>query len=698
MRREMSVLVIAVAGGSLLFSAAHQRPAGKEKEVTRQDQAVKQDPAVKEVSDALDRHLLDSIIPLEEVQAFISSHIPPMPEVRTIGEWEQYAQRARAQALERAVFRGEAARWRELPTRPVWGETIAGGPGYRIKKVRYEAVPGLWIPALLYEPTVFKEQKVPVSLAVNGHDKNGKFADYKQIRCINQAKRGMIVLNMEYLGMGELTGPDFDHGRMNQIDLCGTSGVATFYLAMSRGLDILLAQEHADPARVAVQGLSGGGWQTITISAFDTRVTLTNPVAGYSSLQTRVRYGPDLGDSEQNPVDLETVVDYSQMTALLAPRAALLTYNFKDNCCFKADHALPPLVGAAEPIYQLYGKPERLRTHVNHDPGNHNYGLDNRQQFYGMLKDFFFPNRSDVNATEIPSEKEVKTADDLKVGVPADNLNFNTLARRLADPLPRDAAIPTLPTERPAWLERRRALLRETVHAHTWDLAEMAVGAEKVGPWNETDYWLRIGGQWTVPAIELAPATSKGNGTVIVLADGGRVKAADEVTRLLKKGERVLVVDLFYFGESKIRLHPDLFAIAVSSVGERPLGIESSQLAAIARWLDKKHKAPPRIVAIGPRSSLIAIVAAALEATAIGELDLQRPLNGLKDVIEKNMTLEQAPELFCFGLLERFDMPQLCDVVATRSIRVTGLLDDLWPGDKSQVKSPKSKTKGGSKN
>jgi len=694
MGRGLTVLVAAVAGGSLLFSAAHQRAA--EKKGVKQDQTIKQDQTVKEVWDALDRHLLDSIIPLEEVQAFISSHIPPMPEVRTIGEWEQYATRARAQALERAVFRGEAARWRERPTRPVWGETIAGGPGYTIKKLRYEAVPGLWIPALLYEPTVFKEQKVPVSLAVNGHDKKGKFADYKQIRCINQAKRGMIVLNMEYLGMGELTGPDFDHGRMNQIDLCGTSGVATFYLAMSRGLDILLAHEHADPARVAVQGLSGGGWQTITISAFDTRVTLTNPVAGYSSLQTRVRYGPDLGDSEQNPVDLETVVDYSQMTALLAPRAALLTYNFKDNCCFKADHALPPLVGTAEPIYQLYGKPDHLRTHVNHDPGNHNYGLDNRQQFYGMLKDFFFSARSDVNATEIPSEKEVKTADELKVGVPADNLNFNTLARRLADTLPRDPAVPTVPAERASWLERRRALLRETVHAHTWDLAEMAVGGEKVGPWNETDYWLRIGGLWTVPAIELAPVTPKR--TVIVLADGGRVKAADEVTRLLKNGDRVLAVDLFYFGESKIRLHPDLFAIAVSSVGERPLGIESSQLAAIARWVNKKHKAPPRIVTIGPRSGLIALVAAGLEATAIGELDLHQPLNGLKDVIEKNMTLEQAPELFCFGLLEHFEMPQLCDVVATRSIRVTGLLDDLPPGGKSAVKGPKSKAKDGSQN
>ncbi len=650
----MIALAAAVTAGAILFSAAHPRVGN----------SAEHDPAVKKVADALDRHLIDSTIPLEEVQAFIAGRIPPMPEVHTLAEWERYAQSARSRALEKSVFRGEAAHWREQPTHPVWGDRIAAGPGYTIRKVRYEAVPGLWIPALLYEPTTFKEKKVPVSLAVNGHDANGKFADYKQIRCINQVKRGMIVLNMEYLGMGELKILDFDHRRMNQVDLCGTSGVATFYLAMSRGLDILLAHEHADPTRVAVQGLSGGGWQTITISAFDTRVTLTNPVAGYSSLQTRVRFGPDLGDSEQNPVDLETVVDYSQMTALLAPRAALLTYNFKDNCCFKADHALPPLVGAAEPVYQLYGKADHLRTHVNHDPGTHNYGLDNRQQFYRMLKDFFFADRADVTAKEIASDSEVKTADELKVSVPADNLNFNTLARKLAASLPRDATIPTAASELTAWQERRRTQLRAIVHAHDWDVADIPVATAETGPWHETDHWLRIGDRWTVPAIELAPANPRD--TVIVLADGGRTKAAEEVTRLLKGRERALAVDVFYFGESKIRLHDDLFAIALASVGERPLGVESSQLAAIARWVRKRDGQAPRILAVGPRSSVIALVAAALEPAAIGKLALRNPPKSLKDVIEKNMTFDQAPELFCFGLLERFDMPQLSALASQR--------------------------------
>src|SRR5436309_9324288 len=134
--------------------------------------------------------------------------------------------------------------------------------------------------------------------------------------------------------MGQLRSPGYTHYRMNQLDLCGTSGLAPFYLAMSRALDVLLALPGADRERVAVSGLSGGGWQTIFVSSLDPRVTLSNPVAGYSSFRTRVRFVTDLGDSEQTPCDLASVADYTHLTAMLADRAALLTFNSKDNCCF----------------------------------------------------------------------------------------------------------------------------------------------------------------------------------------------------------------------------------------------------------------------------------------------------------------------------------------------------------------------------
>src|SRR6185437_16185207 len=123
----------------------------------------------------------------------------------------------------------------------------------------------------------------------------------------------------------------------------------------------------------------------------------------------------DLGDSEQTPVDLATVTDYALMTAMLAPRGALLTFNAKDNCCFASDHALTPLLDAASPIYRLFGKEANLRAHVNHDPGTHNYLKDNRQALYRMLGDQFYPGQADYSADEIPSDAEIKTVDQLRV-------------------------------------------------------------------------------------------------------------------------------------------------------------------------------------------------------------------------------------------------------------------------------------------
>src|SRR5688572_10468195 len=301
---------------------------------------------------ALAREIVGPRTSIEELQAYLEARIPAMPAFENAAEWRAHADRMRRDVLDRVVFRGEAAAWRDYAFRVEEKEEIAG-PGYRIRKLRYEAVPGLWIPALLYLPEKL-EGRVPVHLAVNGHDGAGKAAGYKQTRCVNLVKRGMIVLNVEWLGMGQLRGPDNGHYLMNQLDLTGTSGLAPFYLSMKNGLDLLLAHPNADPARTAVHGLSGGGWQTIFFSSLDPRVVLANPVAGYSSFRTRVRHLKDLRDSEHTPTDQATVADYAHLTALRAPRPTLLTFNGKDNCCFESTYALQPLLDAARPAFRAF--------------------------------------------------------------------------------------------------------------------------------------------------------------------------------------------------------------------------------------------------------------------------------------------------------------------------------------------------------
>jgi dienelactone hydrolase len=618
------------------------------------------------VQEALAREIIGPHQAMLEVQDYLEPKVPRMPADLTQVEWEKQAARLRKDVLDKVVFRGEAPAWRDAKIKVEWLDTINGGPGYKIKKLRYEALPGLWIPALLYEPEKLTG-KVPVHLAVNGHDGNGKAAVYKQTRCINLAKRGVISLNVEWLNMGQLKGENFAHSRMNQLDLCGTSGLAPFYLSMTRGLDVLLALPNADPERVAVSGLSGGGWQTIFISSLDTRVKLCNPVAGYSSFRTRVRHLKDLGDSEQTPCDLATVADYTHLTAMMAPRPTLLTYNAKDDCCFEAGYALPPLMDAASPVFKLFGKEKALRSHVNHDPGTHNFEQDNRQALYKMVGDFFFPDDKKYSADEIACKDEVKSKDDLSVEMPERNENFNSLALTLAKSLPRNADLPAEAEAARKWQQTAREKLRQVVKAKDYTAKGTQVGnSEKEG--RKATFWkLKIGDSWTVPVVELTAGESKK--TAILLNDAGRKADPVNAERLLKAGYRVLAVDLFYFGESKIEQRDYLFALLMAAVGDRPLGIQASQLAAIARWSAAEHKTDSvTVVAVGPRLSTVALVAAGLEEKAISGLELHGALGSLKEVIEKNRSVEQMPEMFCFGLLEAFDVKQLTALAAPRPV------------------------------
>ena len=598
-----------------------------------------------------------------------------MDSYKSVAEWEATARRLRQQVLDGVVFRGQAAAWRRTPLRVEWLTTIPGGPGYRIKKLRYQALPGLMIPALLYEPEKLAG-RVPVVMNVNGHaGPPGKAVPYKQIRCINQAKRGMLALNVEWLGMGQLDTPGYQHGCMNQLDLCGTSGLAPFYLAMERGLDVLLSLDHADPQRVAVAGLSGGGWQTIFISSLDPRVTLANPVAGYSSFRTRAYNLSDLGDSEQTPCDLATVADYTHLTAMRAPRPTLLTFNAKDDCCFRPDHALRPLLDAAAPVFRLYGKESALRHHINNDPGTHNFEIDNRQAFYRMLGDFFYPGDKRFDPKEIPSDKEVKSPKELDVPLEK-NEDFNTLARTLAKNLPRDAALPSNAADAKAWRQTRRGELRKLVRSRDYSLHAIEVSPRPQageGPGTRgvkaTFRRFLLDGEWTVPAVELVRGNPQR--TAIVLADAGRASAAVETARLLAGGHRVLAIDPLGLGESALAQPSQryLFPLLGGAVGERPLGIQAGQIAAIARWAQKRYDGSVVLVSAGVRSSMAALVAAGIEERAIGELELHGSLGSLQEIIESNWQYEKAPELFCFGLLERFDVKQLAALVAPRPVK-----------------------------
>jgi len=627
-----------------------------------------------------------------ELRRFCTPRITEFAPVTDPAAWPQRAAALRDEILRKAVLRGAGDDWRQGPVRVEWFDEVAGGPGYTIRKLRYEAVPGLWIPAILYQPTGVTGPR-PVFLNVNGHDPVGKAADYKQIRCLQLAKRGIVVLNPEWLGMGQLRGAGYLHGEMNQLDLVGTSGLAPFYLAMSRGLDLLLGLPDVDPTRVGVSGLSGGGWQTIVLSALDTRVTLCNPVAGFSSLKTRMVSLMDLGDSEQTPVDLATVADYTHLTALLAPRPALLTYNLTDNCCFQARDALPPLLATARPLYRLLGADQNLRYHINAEPGDHNFGLENREALYAMVGVHFFDGARDYPVRELPMDNELKTPAELTVPLPEANATFGSLARGLAADLPRGRV----------WTQGGEACRRWQPAAHkalgellqdrwkTQPVVAAPMGTAEQSGITVRTWQLGTGDLPTLPVIELVPAQPQG--CVVLAGDLGKGSLVEQTGEWLRKNWRVCLCDPVFIGENAQGPRNYLFALVAGSVGARPAGLQGAQLAAVARWRQTIAPAEPLELAVyGPRIGLAALLSQGWLRAEGSDADpaaadtpkkpapprgwsrvvLHDPLWSLHEVLERNRRFEELPEAFLPGLLQQFDMVDLAALVWPVPVEVRG--------------------------
>ena len=307
------------------------------------------------LTEILREEILAPQVALHELRQHIVARVPKPPAPRSAAEWTESARELRQKLLADVVFHGWPREWVEAEPR---FEEMGGveGAGYRIRKLRYEIVPGFWSAALLYEPSG-KASRRPAILNVNGHvGAPGKTVEYKQKRCITLAKNGILALNLEWMAFGELQAQGNSHWYAPHLDLVGAHELGLFYLAMRKGLDYLHQHEGVDPERIGMTGLSGGGWQTIVLSALDERVRATAHVAGYNGMGAKAvarAYG-DTGDPEQSATDLFATADYTHLTAMLAPRPALLAFNAEDNCCFRSGMVEPAIGPTARAVYALY--------------------------------------------------------------------------------------------------------------------------------------------------------------------------------------------------------------------------------------------------------------------------------------------------------------------------------------------------------
>src|SRR5271169_3856863 len=334
----------------------------------------------------LKQEILPPAVAQYQLRQYILQRIAHISPPSSAPEWTAESKRLREKILSEVVFHGWPKEWVNAPARFEEVAVIPGN-GYRMRKFRYEIVPGLQSVAILYEPLNL-HGKVPAILNTNGHvGPPGKSVEYKQKRCITFARNGILALNLEWLAFGELGNEFNQHWYGAHLDLVGTNELGLFYLAMRRGLDYLYEHPNTDRARLGMTGLSGGGWQTIILSSLDERVRVAVPVAGFSSIVPRVeaKEHGDIGDVEQSATDLFDGRDYTWLAALMAPRPTMLIYNAEDDACFRSTVVKPGVFDAIRPFFAAYDKQGEFEWHENSDPGTHNYQLDNRLAAYSFF-------------------------------------------------------------------------------------------------------------------------------------------------------------------------------------------------------------------------------------------------------------------------------------------------------------------------
>lgn len=626
-----------------------------------------------------------------QVRQYIIKKAASLPAPLTPADWTAQAKRLREHLVNDVVLHGWPREWVDAPAKFEDLGLIPSGKGYRMRKLRYEIIPGFQSVAILYEPETVTG-KAPAILNVNGHvGVMGKSIEYKQKRCINFAKRGIYALNLDWIGMGELSQPENSHFNAAHLELVGANADGLHYLALKKALDYLAQLPNVDPSRLGMTGMSGGGWQTFFLSGLDERVWVSVPNAGWGTVQSALERDLEVGCNEMKSSDSLVGVDASTFVAMRAPRPTLLICNAEDfdyPAAFEKTYLYDPV----RPFFRLFGHEDRFEWHENTDPGNHNYQLDNRLAAYRFFAKWF-----DMPAveSEIPVGSEIKSFEEQAVGLPKDNLTMLGVAKKLADRIER-APVPAESDAKAEWRRSQTARLKKVVRYQevgidrAWglftrkhhELETRSYRFDFNNGLSATGVWLKA-----IYVPENAPAT-------LVLNDEGKKASALVVSERLNREEQVLAADLVFTGDMKPSGFLGSFPIfetpstpapyfggtgasaahllceTLAAVGDRPLGIEAAQLISIVRWLQKRSGVSRvRLESVGIRSQVISLTAAALEPGMFSEVIVHDGMSSLRHLLDAPVEFSVAPDLFCLDLYKEFDLDRLAEIAAPVKIR-----------------------------
>lgn len=244
------------------------------------------------------------------------------------------------------------------------------GKGFRARKIGFQLLPDCWGSAVIYYPDPLPPQRAPGVLYVCGHADIGTW--HYQYCPILWARRGYVCLVVDTIEQND--NPGEHHGllteRMDSWLAMGYTPAGGETWNSLRALEVLRSDPAADPERIGVTGISGGGAVSFYTAVVDTRIKALSSLCGISTPKDAIANRRMFTHCDCIYPHNLFGRDISEYAALLAPRPAL--FCFGDHDSLFCPEETSAFVVRTRKIFELHGQPDHCGI-VSHPCGHEDH-------------------------------------------------------------------------------------------------------------------------------------------------------------------------------------------------------------------------------------------------------------------------------------------------------------------------------------
>lgn len=272
--------------------------------------------------------------------------------------------------------------------------------GFLLKNITFQTRPNTFTTANLYLPE--GKGPFPAVLVMMGHSRNGKFYENYQLLGQDLAKNGYVALLVDPWGAGERSTEHLNfeyHGSHmggHLIDV-GETLMGMQITDNIRAIDLLSSLSYVDKNLIAATGASGGGNQTMWISAVDDRIQAAIPVVSVGTFESYVMNANCI--CELLPDGL-TFLEESEILGLVAPRKLSLFNALHDSNKAFFPSEMFRSYRIANQIYKLHNAESNLSYQLFNT--THGYWADQRRAMISWFNEHLL-NKSAATRGNYPS-------------------------------------------------------------------------------------------------------------------------------------------------------------------------------------------------------------------------------------------------------------------------------------------------------